>query len=196
MPFVYPIKEKKKIEAMRKILAADSKRDELLFILGINTAFRISDLLRMSFGDLYDKKGKPIKKLYAFKEKKTKKLKSIPMPPKLEKCLIEYIKDFPEWQPEDPLFYSRKKSGFKGSGAISRQHAQRIICTAAESVGITDPIGTHTLRKTFAYHMYRNTGNIALVMELLNHSSQSDTLRYIGIQQEEMDAAVMALNLG
>jgi integrase len=196
MPYVYPIKNRKKIEDMRKILAYNSSRDELLFLLGINTAFRISDLLRLKFSDLYDQKGRPIQKLYAYKEKKTGKLKSLPMPAKVEKALKEYVKAFPDWQPDDPIFQSRKKDGSKGSGAISRQQAQRILIAAAESAGIKDPIGTHTLRKTFAYMLYKETGNIALVMKLLNHDSQSDTLRYIGIEQEEMDAAVLNLNLG
>ena len=43
--------------------------------------------------------------------------------------------------------------------------------------------------------MYKRTGNLALVQKLLNHSSSGDTLRYIGIDQEDMDEAYLKLNL-
>jgi integrase len=189
--YVYPIKDRKKISAIRKILAADSKRNELLFVLGCNTAFRISDLLKFKFSDLYDPEGKPIKYLYSFKEQKTDKNKSLPIPKIVDQLLREFIAACPDWQPQDLIF-----SGRKGSGAISRQHAHRILSAAAAAVGITDPIGTHTLRKSFAYHLYKDTGNLALVQKILNHASAADTLRYIGIDQEEMDAAYLSVNLG
>jgi integrase len=189
--YVYPIKDEKSILAMRRFLAGESKRDELLFILGINTAFRISDILKMKFSDLYDKDGKPVKNLYAYIEAKTKKKKTLPISDKVEKCLREYIKDFPSWQPDDFIFQSRK-----GSKPITRQHAHRILNAAAIAINMPDPIGTHTLRKTFAYTLYKKTGNIALVQKILNHASQSDTMRYIGLEQEELDAAYRLVNLG
>ena len=46
---------------------------------------------------------------------------------------------------------------------------------------IKERIGTHTLRKTFGYHAYNNGYDITLIQKLFNHSSQSVTLRYIGI---------------
>jgi integrase len=72
--------------------------------------------------------------------------------------------------------------------------AYRILNDAAQRVGI-DAVGTHTLRKTFGYHTYRQTKNLGLVQKLLNHTSSVDTLRYIGIEQEDLDAAYLRLNL-
>jgi len=43
--------------------------------------------------------------------------------------------------------------------------------------------------------MFKKYGNIALVQKLLNHKSSVDTLRYIGIEQEELNAAYLELNL-
>ena len=42
MQTVQPIRDKAKIEAMKKILRASTLRNELLFVLGINTGLRIS----------------------------------------------------------------------------------------------------------------------------------------------------------
>jgi len=54
---------------------------------------------------------------------------------------------------------------------------------------------THSLRKTFGYHQIKRGTNITLLMNMFNHSSEIVTLRYIGITQDDMDAAVQALNL-
>jgi len=45
------------------------------------------------------------------------------------------------------------------------------------------------LRKTFGYHFYQQTKDVALLQELFNHSSPSVTLRYIGINQDKIDQA-------
>jgi integrase len=69
------------------------------------------------------------------------------------------------------------------------------MAEAGRSVGLAD-IGTHSLRKTFGYHVFKKSGgNLALVQKLLNHSSRGDTMRYIGIGREQMDAEVFELNL-
>jgi len=47
-----------------------------------------------------------------------------------------------------------------------------------------DEVGTHTMRKTFGYWHYKEFGDVADLQQLFNHSSQSVTLRYIGIAQE------------
>lgn len=52
-----------------------------------------------------------------------------------------------------------------------------------ELLGI-DYLGTHTMRKTGAYRVYTQTGyNIGLVISLLNHSSGTMTLKYLGLDQ-------------
>ena len=52
-------------------------------------------------------------------------------------------------------------------------------------------IGTHSFRKFYATEIYRDSGyNIALVQQLLQHSSAAVTQRYIGIQQQEIEQAI------
>lgn len=58
-----------------------------------------------------------------------------------------------------------------------------------------DNIGTHTLRKTFAYHAYKSGIDITLIQRLLNHSSTSITLRYIGITRDQLDDVYLKLDL-
>ncbi|WP_252456770.1 hypothetical protein [Macrococcoides canis] len=52
-------------------------------------------------------------------------------------------------------------------------------------------MGTHSMRKTFGYHYYKKTKDIALLMDLFNHSSQFVTLRYIGINQDVINESIV-----
>ena len=67
--------------------------------------------------------------------------------------------------------------------------AYKILRAAAEYVNLDD-IGTHTLRKTFGYHFYKQTKDVAMLQEIFNHSDQRTTLRYIGINQDAMNNAM------
>ena len=58
-------------------------------------------------------------------------------------------------------------------------------------VGINYKVGTHSLRKTFGYHHYIKFKDIAILQKILNHSSTSITLRYIGIEQDRIDESYM-----
>ena len=47
MEYVDPIKDIEKINAIKKKLKKQSQRDLLLFVFGINTGIRVSDLLTL-----------------------------------------------------------------------------------------------------------------------------------------------------
>lgn len=188
MNTVQPIRDREKIEAMKKILRASSLRNELLFVLGINTGLRISDLLAIEIGDVL--KGQGAADRLELRERKTGKSRYIALNKKTRKLIERYIeRERPGAGPTDPLFLSQK------GGRISRQHAYALLNDAARSVGIRERIGTHSLRKTFGYFAYKNGVDLAMIQKLLNHSSQAETLRYIGITQDEMDEVMLNLDL-
>ena len=70
---------------------------------------------------------------------------------------------------------------------LDRVTAYYIIHDACRSAGIKDRIGTHSMRKTFGYHHYKKYKNIAILQKIFNHSSPQITIRYIGIEQDEID---------
>lgn len=173
---VQPIRSKKKIEAMKKALLKHcSYRDYLLFLIGINSAYRVSDLLRLKVRDV---KGKD---KFVLGETKTGKVRAIPIHTNLKRELTNYIKKR-ELANDDYLFQSRKGN----NKPISRQQAYRILNKAAQYAGVSS-VGTHTMRKTFAYSYFDAFGNIAHLMELLNHSKESITLAYIGVLDSEIE---------
>ncbi|HQM85436.1 MAG TPA: tyrosine-type recombinase/integrase, partial [bacterium] len=78
---------------------------------------------------------------------------------------------------------------------IDRIMAYRILNEAAVATGLETKIGTHTLRKTFGFHLYQQKKDVALLQYLFNHSSPSVTLRYIGINQNVADEVMKGFNL-
>jgi len=187
MEYVEPIRDKKQLENMKRYLKEHNLRDWLLFILGINSGLRIGDLLKLTVEHVKDKERITIR------EQKTGKSKDFPLSDSTKKAVCEYLKA--TGLTTGVLFPSRKTSGSKATGAISRQQAYETINTAARAVGITDAIGTHTLRKTFGYWAYQAGVDITRIQKLLNHSAPSVTLAYIGITKDELDDVYINLNL-
>ena len=65
---------------------------------------------------------------------------------------------------------------------------------AADAVGYKESLSCHTLRKTFAYWLYMDTGgDIVMVQEVLGHADPSITRRYIGIDQQKKEKAINGL---
>ncbi|WP_185160572.1 tyrosine-type recombinase/integrase [Mammaliicoccus sciuri] len=168
MEYVEPIRNLEDIDNMKSALIYyGNSRNKFLFVLGINCGLRISDILNLKKSDIKDYK-------LRFRESKTKKLNTLPLY-HIQKDIDEYIVNLED---HDYLFRTKKENK-----PISRVQAYRILNQSAKSIGL-DNIGTHSLRKTFGYHYYKRTKDISLLMELFNHSSQSVTLRYIGIHQD------------
>lgn len=70
---------------------------------------------------------------------------------------------------------------------ISTHRYYVIMQKICKTLGI-DYLGTHTMRKTGAYRVHTQSGyNIALVMRLLNHSSEEMTLKYLGLDQVSVE---------
>jgi integrase len=193
MEFVQPIREKKQIDAMKRQLKGNEYglRDVCLFTLGINSGLRVSDLLKLTVGHVVDANGKPLDRI-TLREQKTGKAKSFPISATAAKAISEYLATRPGAGSGAPLFLSRKS---KGPGHLQRAQAYKIINDAARAIGLTEAIGTHTLRKTFGYWAYKEGKDITLIQKLLNHASPAITLAYIGITQDQLDEVYLSLNL-
>lgn len=175
MNYVEPIKKVEDIEAIKNLmLVRGDIKGYCLFVLGINTGLRVSDLLRIRKEDVQGK-------WLLMKEKKTGKRKKVVLNEAVRKA-IDMVDG------EGYLFATNGKPW-------SRVWVWKKLKWYAKEVGIENEIGTHTLRKTFGYQVYSKYKDIALVQKLLNHSKPEVSLRYIGIDQDEMDGVVSELNL-
>ena len=178
MNFVQPIRDKYKIEEMKEELKKSGTRNYMLFYVGINTGLRISDIVKLNYNDIRNSDG-TMKSHITIVEKKTNKLKRFPIVNGLYTELDKYTKNMRDGE---YIFKSHKGQ----NKPITTTQAYRIISNAATNVGLNE-IGTHTLRKTFGYHHYKQFKDIAILQQIFNHSSPSITLKYLGIDQDEID---------
>lgn len=140
MKTVQPIRDKNKIDEMKIELKKQGTRDYLLFITGINTGLRISDIRTLKVSDVLNEDRKSNTHV-TITEKKTGKLKKFKINDSLSREFMDYTKNM---KMNDYLFYSRKGI----NKPITRVQAYRILNTVARKIGLEE-IGTHTLRKTF-----------------------------------------------
>lgn len=173
---VEPIKDKAVVNDIIGYLKLKSDRDAMLFTFGIYSGLRISDIIKLRVRDVRGRDRITVK------ETKTGKDKILRLNQKLKKSIAVYVKDKKDYE-----FLFKSRNGINRH--ISRQRAYSIIRDAGQSFGL-EHIGTHTMRKTFGYHIYQETKDITLVQKLLNHSSPEITLAYIGMTQKAMEDAV------
>lgn len=176
MDYVQPIRDRRKVDAMKRELLRGGYRNYMLFLVGINTGLRISDILSLKVSDVRNQTH------LTLREKKTSKIKRIKI-----MGISKELEDYIEGMLDEQYLFPSKKGHNK---PITRVQAYRILNKAANAIGLREEIGTHTLRKTYGYHFYQKTKDVALLQELFNHSSPSVTLRYIGINQDVMDRAM------
>ncbi len=192
---VNPIKDVKKIRRVKRLMKRDGNyRDLLMFTLGINAGLRISDILGMKWKDLLTKDGQ-IKDEVRLKEKKTGKTKIFPLNGAVKSAVEMYMENSKKVSYNSYVFISRKRSKDGKPRPISRVAAWQSINKYCKKAGIDQNVGTHTLRKTFGYHQYKNGTDIAMLQKMLNHSSPQVTLRYIGIEREKLNARYKAVEL-
>lgn len=179
MNSVEPIRDMQVVYDIEDHLESSNKRNYILFILGVSTGLRISDILRLRTRDLKDFKSN-IREHIFIKEKKTDKDKKIKINKDIRPILKEYLNNKNEYE-----YIIKSPEG--ANKALCRQQAYRIIKEACDKFGVENT-GCHTLRKTFGFHYYKRTKDIAGLMKLFNHSSPNTTLRYIGITQDVLDS--------
>jgi len=171
-----PIRDKKRIRKVERVLAKRSPRDLLLFVMGTNTGLKVSDILAL---DVEDVKNKDFIDII---EKKTGKHKRFPINSKIKDLIQKYTINK---KMEEPLFKTIYQN------RMERTNAYRIVNKACKKIGMQEKIGTHTMRKTFGYHHYQKFKDVALLQKIFNHYSPSVTLRYIGIDQEEINKSYL-----
>jgi integrase len=187
---VQPLRTAEEIQEMKTVIRRGNKgtpkrpelgeRDLLLFLMGINTGLRVGDLVRLKVGDV---KGKEI---FTIREGKTKKRREINIG-----MIASEIEKFVEGKPESAYLFQSQR----GDNHVTTTQVYRILRDAGDFLGRHD-IGTHTMRKTFGYHHYKQFKDVAILQEIFNHDAPSITRRYIGIRQDEINESLNGFRLG
>ena len=187
---VQPLYKYSDIQNVQNILGQKwgNVREGECFFLAFHIGLRACGLVKLKFDQFK-------KNRVAVVEKKTGKTRIMSQTDMIKKS-IETLRAWYKNQGINPtyLFQATGNRVGKQIKPINQRYYYKKINDAAEALGIDHNIGTHTARKSFGYHLYKRTGNLAIVQELLNHSNPKETRRYIGITQQIVEEAVTSLD--
>jgi integrase len=180
MSTTQPIRNKHQVRELAEYyLKRGEVRNHVLIVMGVHTALRISDLLRLKWDDVYDFTRNRVRESVTITEKKTGKSKIIALNDRIRSSLALYASVA---KSGEYLIKSRKGE----NKAISRVQAYRIIRDASEALEL-GRVSCHSLRKTFGYHAWKSGVSPAVIMKIYNHTSLAVTQRYLGITQDDLD---------
>ena len=187
-----PIRSTDELEAFRRFYLDEEPnlRNYAMICMGVNTALRISDLLELKWGEVYDFNEQDFRKHMVIYERKKGKESRIALNGSTKKGLATYMDTLEGVKSGDYIFTGR----FQGTH-LSRSQAFRIIKHAAYSLNMERDISCHSMRKTFGYYAWKCGTPPAMLMEIYNHSSYEITKRYLGIKQDDKDSVFLKVNL-
>lgn len=199
---VEPIRSEKDIRNIKRFLADKCKpRDLAIFTLGINTNLRASDLLLIKVGQV---RNLQVGDHFRVRESKTGKDKNITINKTVYDAISNLLSDMKDANDEELLFQSRNgkqrkiimKNGRETRmplpNEISVPTLNAMVKGWCSEINLKGNYGSHTLRKTFGY-IHRTVFNtdIPTLMTMFNHSTQKQTLTYLGIQPSEIKDAYL-----
>ena len=173
-----PIRDRRAIARIKAALKP-TPRDHLLFVMGINTAYRINELLSLQLRHvLYAVPGHIID----LKQSKQDEYRAVMVNDGVFDALAPWLKMHPDPRPSAPLFPSAKTGE-----AITVPHAIRLVKTWCGDAGLVGAYSSHTLRKTWGYSQRVHFKEpILLISKALGHSSVEETVTYLGLVPEEV----------
>jgi len=200
-----PIKRIGDIDMISEYLIANERyRDNMLFIVGINFGLRVSDLIQLRFAQLIND-NLTFKTTFPILEKKTRNTRKvrrnryITINDAVMDAITLYL-EHNQCKLDDFMFRSESNNGSNANKPITRKTVDEILKGIAKDLSLDNKMATHSMRKTFAYHQMLMSNNdprkLLLLQKMFGHSSAAQTLDYIGITGEEIEAAYKALNLG
>jgi integrase len=185
---VEPIRSVKDIRSIKKLLSK-TPRDLALFVVGINTNLRASDILGLTVGHVRDV---GVGEEIVLKEKKTGKARRITVNAEVFDAINRLIESRIEGgkilEDDDPLFVGQR-------GRMTVPTLSRMVSQWCEAINLKGNYGSHSMRKTFGYHQRtRLNTSVAELMVMFNHSNQRQTLDYLCIQPDEIREAYLKLS--
>ena len=199
MKITQPIRDIAELKKIKRYYreVKPNKRNFLLIICGLNTALRISDILKLRWEDVYNENLLSFKSHIDVKEQKTGKKTTVFINKNLKEAFASFLKDIIAKKGKlcevmEQFIFLGQKSTDK---PISRIQAFRIISEAAKKCLLSHKVSCHSLRKTFGYHAWKKGVSPALLTSIYNHSSYKITTRYLGIEQDDRDEVFELVNL-
>ena len=169
-------------------------RNRTLFVLGVSTGGRISELLALKVADVYQNGAAVTDLLFDLNIVKGGEVsRAVPVNvdgrTAIEALIDWHVEHYGNIDVERALFPSRQGN----HSAMNRRTAHAVLKTAFEAAGLNGKLATHSMRKSFAQRLYEETGDIFAVQEVLGHKNVTTTQAYLGVNYASLKDAVEAI---
>jgi integrase len=180
---VHPIRKIQDLNKIKRLLASNA-RNYALFVCGVNSALRASDLTRLKVGDV---RHLTVGEHFMLREKKKGKIRNVTINQPMKDAIDALLEEMPGAKDSDYLFPSQK-----GKGPLNTSSLHGLVKEWCRMVKLKGNFGSHSLRKTWGYHARVTFGmDLATLVDCFGHSTQKQTLTYLCIQEEEVRAAFL-----
>lgn len=189
-----PMSDDEVREVARCFGGEHARRDRALFLLGVKSGFRISELLSLRVRDVWQA-GRLVERVTVARRHMKKKLegRTVLLHPEAREALAVWLDELAQQCPLDPdtcVFQSRKGE----NRPITRVQAYRLLHDACDASAMTGKLGTHSMRKTFATNIYdRLDHDLVRTQRALGHRNVNSTVQYLSFREEDIDEAILAL---
>lgn len=159
---------------------ADRTRDLALFYTAIDSKLRGCDLVRLKVADVFA--AGQVKERTSILQTKTRKPVRYALTEGTRATICAWLDD-PKMTGSEHLWPSRFR---ERPHIFTRQYA-RLVRGWIISIGLEPSAGgTHSMRRTKSAQIDRKTGNLGAVRRLLGHMKMDRTVRYPGVQFEDV----------
>jgi integrase len=170
------------------------RRDQALFLLGVKSGFRISELLSLTVGDVWQH-GQFVERVAVQRRYMKGKVqsRSVPLHSEAKGALAAWLMEMNrqgDVSPDTYLFPSRKGL----NRPLRPGQARHILRQAYAACGLTGPLSSHTLRKTFGQRFYEKSGRDLLkTQRAMGHKSPASTIAYLNLDERDIDELILVL---
>jgi integrase len=189
-----PLSEKEVEQISGSFSGRNALRDKALFLLGVKSGFRISEILSLRVGDVVQA-GRIVKRVAVHRRHMKRRIegRTVLLHPAARTALQDWINQFrADSEPAAGTYIFSSRKG--DNRPISRKHAWRILKQVFQAKGLTGKLGTHSMRKTFADRVYaRLNQDLAKTRIALGHRNVNSTVSYLSFREEEIDQAILAI---
>jgi integrase len=164
---------------------AGRPRDRRLFVTGCNTAFRASELTGLTVGQV---RGARAGFKLVIREQKTSKIREVVLNRKVCAAIDAWLAVHP-WAADDdaPLF-----PNLRTGRPLTVSTVSKYVKRWCRQAGLKGNYASHSMRKSFGYAMRtEHCVSLAVLTRLLGHSTERQTMCYLGIDDEELDACYL-----
>jgi site-specific recombinase XerD len=165
-----------------------ANRDKALFLTGLTSGFRVSELLSLQVRDVCQH-GQMVEKVTVRRANMKRKTegRTVLFHPEAKAAVAAWLLEA-NLQPTDFIFQSRQ------GGAMTSRQAWNVLNNAYEANGLTGALGTHTMRKSYADRVYEHFGHdLVKTQKALGHKNINSTVSYLSFAEKELDEAVLAI---